>query len=318
MLKDYTKKPLTYLQQSDLLQQRNMVIHDRPTALSALSKISYYRLSAYWYPFRQRDSSGWVTDNFIAGTSFEEAVNRYEFDRKLRLLVLDAIERIEVSLRTKLTYHLAHQYGPYGHTDSANFHPRFHHAHWLSELELKEANRSQEEFIRHFKNHYRGFPRLPVWIATEVMSFGLLSKLFRGLKHQDKRIIGETYELHPKTLADWLHVLTYVRNICAHHGRLWNRELAIRPVLQGLDKNWLPSKTPTNNRLFIILLIINQLLKVNHNNTDWQKSLENLIAPIIANPLLRQSMGFPSDWQTHALWMSHPKNFQSAEKEITV
>jgi len=199
MLKDYTKKPLTYLQQLDLLQQRNMIIHDRSAALSTLSKISYYRLSAYWYPFRQRDSSGRVTDNFVSGSSFEEAVRRYEFDRKLRLLVLDAIERIEVSLRTKLTYHLAHQYGAYGHTDFSNFHPQFHHTHWLSELELKEASRSQEEFIRHFKNHYRGFPRLPVWIATEVMSFGLLSKLFRGLKHQDKRIIGEAYDLHPKT-----------------------------------------------------------------------------------------------------------------------
>lgn len=307
MLKNYTKKPLTHIEQLDLLKNRGMAVDDNSTALNILSKISYYRLSAYWYPFRQRDKNQ-VLDNFVATASFEEAVNRYEFDRKLRLLVLDAIERIEISLRTKLTYHLAHQYGAYSHIHSFNFHPQFRHQEWLKEVEQKEASRSQEEFIRHFKNHYQGFPSLPVWIATEVMSFGLLSKLFHGLKHLDKRKVAQDYGLHPKTLADWLHVLTYVRNICAHHGRLWNRELAIRPALQGLEKSWLPPQTPNNNRLFMVLLIINKLLKINYSNLDWQKNLENLMAPITLNPSLRNAMGFPRDWQAHPLWATN-ENF---------
>ncbi len=318
MLKKYTKPPLTFQQQINLLQKRNMRIEDVPAAINILSKISYYRLSAYWYPFRSRNNSGQITDHFINGASFEEAVNRYELDRKLRLLILDAIERIEISLRTKLTYHLAHQYGAYSHTDAHNFHLRFAHAEWLAELESKEASRSREEFIRHFKNNYHGFPRLPVWIATEVMSFGLLSKLFGGLQHQDKRIIAKTYNLHHKTLADWLHVLTYIRNICAHHGRLWNRELAIRPVLQGLGKNWLPPNTPNNNRLFIVLLIINQLLNNHHNNTDWQKSLEKLISPVASNSILRQAMGFPANWQTHPLWSNHKNLLQIKQDKLTV
>ena len=303
MLKAYVKKPLTYLQQLDLLQKRGLTIDDKSFALNHLSKVSYYRLSAYWYPFRQRDDSEQVKDNFIRGSSFEEAVIRYEFDRKLRLLVLDAIERIEISLRAKLTYHLAHRYGAYGYIDPIHFHPQFPHEIWLRELEQKEINRSKEEFIRHFKIHYEGFPRLPVWIATEVMTFGLLSKLFKGLTHQDKRTIGDMYNLHYKTLVDWLHVLTYIRNICAHHGRLWNRELAIRPTLQGLGKNWLPPYTPNNNRLFIVLLIINQLLRVNHNNLDWQKDLERLILSFSLSPILRKSMGFPINWQDHDLWV---------------
>lgn len=95
--------------------------------------------------------------------------------------------------------------------------------------------RSQEDFISHFKVNYDGFPRLPVWMATEVMSFGVLSKLFNALKNEDKREIAKIYHLHPKTLADWLHVLTYIRNICAHHSRLWNKKLAIRPNLHGLN-----------------------------------------------------------------------------------
>jgi abortive infection bacteriophage resistance protein len=302
MSKPYHKKPLTFEGQLTQLQDRGLTVNDPKVALSTLSHISYYRLSAYWHPHRKRDGSGVVLDDFISNASFEEVLARYEFDRKLRLLILDAIERIEVSLRTQITYHLAHQYGAYGHTFSTNFHPQFKHQEWLKELEQKEAVRSQEEFIRHFKDAYEGFPRLPVWMATEVMSFGLLSKLFKGLASNDQKAIAKIYAIHPKALADWLHVLTYVRNICAHHGRLWNRKLAIRPSLKGLGKDWMSPQPLDNDKLFIVILIMNQLLKINNNDTDWRKNFEALMLPITKNTRLCKSMGFLEDWEKHKLW----------------
>lgn len=301
MLKRYNKPPLTFDEQLSQLQERGLQINNPKVTLITLSHISYYRLSAYWHPYRKRDLEGNVLDEFVANALFEEVLNRYEFDRKLRLLILDAIERIEVSLRTRITYYLAHQYGVYGHTNPANFHPKFWHQKWLEEVEGKEALRSQEEFIRHFKNTYQGFPRLPIWVATEIISLGALSRLFEGLWPYDRRAISEVYGLHPKTLVNWLHVLTYVRNICAHHARLWNRQLAIRPALQGLAKDWMSPKTPCNNKLFIVVLILKRLLDVNHNGSDWQRNFEELMSSL--NQLLHKDMGFPDNWQKHSLWV---------------
>ena len=108
MKRQYNKPPLTFDEQLNRLLVRGLIVENRELALSTFSTISYYRLSAYWYPFRQRNADGKATDNYISNTKFEEPLALYEFDRQLRLLVLDAIERIEVALRTKIThfYHI--------------------------------------------------------------------------------------------------------------------------------------------------------------------------------------------------------------------
>ena len=298
MRKLYQKPPLTLEEQLAQLKTRGLIIHDLPAATLALPHIGYYRLSAYWYPYRQIDGHI-VLDQFIVGASFEDAVTLYQFDRKLRLCIMDAIERIEVSLRTKITYQLAHQYGTYAHTDPSHFHDNFQHTAWLNKLE-HETEKSKEEFIVHFQEKYIGFPRLPVWMATELLSLGSLSMLFRGLKIDDQRAIAKMYEIHHKRLADWLQVLTYIRNICAHHSRLWNKRLAIRPSTSGTEKECPPPSTPRNDKVFIILLIIRQLLRTSEN--DWKNAIEKFLSPIINQPHLRKAMGAPSDWTNHSLW----------------
>ncbi len=131
----------------------------------------------------------------------------YEFDRRLRLLVMDAIERIEVYTRTLFIYQIGHKYGTFGHTDAANFHPKFDHAPWLAKLE-EEIARSKDVFITHYKNKYAGFPTLPIWMVTEVMSLGSLSVGYRGLKHDDKKVISNRFARTHRCLAGWLHTLT--------------------------------------------------------------------------------------------------------------
>ncbi|MFN7098277.1 MAG: Abi family protein, partial [Gammaproteobacteria bacterium] len=148
-LKTYNKPPLTFEQQLEKLAGRGLVIKDKSAALNALAQISYYRLSAYWHPFRQRDKNNnkVILDIFEANVGITDAIELYEFDRQLRLLVVDAIERIEVMIRTKITYHFGHKYGAFGHTQSTNFHDKFDHVTWLSTVN-GEVLRSKEEFIK--------------------------------------------------------------------------------------------------------------------------------------------------------------------------
>jgi len=300
MPETYQKPALTFSDQLALLQTRGLIINDPAHALTQLSTISYYRLSAYWYPFRIRDEHGNVTNDFIADTSFDDVINLYEFDRQLRSLVTDAIERVEVYIRTLITYHLGHTYGAFGHTDPANFHPNFRHAQWLTKLEV-EAGRSSDAFITHYKNKYAGFPTLPIWVITEVMSLGSLSFCYKGLMHTDKKAISGKLNIHHKRLADWLHKLTYIRNVCAHHSRLWNRELSIRPESSRAPE-WNPPVTPRNDRIFYILLMLRYLLKTTNNGDSWCQQCNELLEPLAQNGKLRAAMGMPDNWKEHPLW----------------
>ena len=195
MSRPYNKPALTFEEQITRLITRGLIVENKLQAISKLSTISYYRLSAYWYPFRARDAFKHVTDTFISNTTLNECFNLYEFDRKLRLLVLDAIERIEVAVRTKVTYLLAYTYGAFGHCEPINFHSKFAHKEWLLDIE-KETIRSKDEFIVHYQKEYAGFPILPIWMLTEIMSLGSLSKLYNGMKSSDKQAVSEHFNIH--------------------------------------------------------------------------------------------------------------------------
>ncbi|MFD1133989.1 Abi family protein [Psychrobacter sanguinis] len=302
----YDKSPLTFSQQITRLENKGMFFENKKHAEAKLASISYYRLSGYWYPFRIRNSQNIITSKFEPGTNFNEVVSLYEFDRKLRSLVLDAIERVEIAVRTQFTYQMGHKYGAFGYTNSENFHKGFDHNKWLSKIK-SEVDRSSDDFIEHFNNKYTGFPIVPIWMLTEVMSLGALSFGYRGLINnqaqgiEDKKLIANHFNLHHKKLEDWLHTLTYVRNVCAHHSRLWNRTLAIRPD-KTKDKKWLPPMTPRNDKIFYIPLMLRHLLKATGNGEDWKTEIDKLISPLATKKRWRAAMGIPEDWTEHPLW----------------
>jgi len=291
----YDKQPLTFEQQLDLLATRGLEFNDRDYALHNLERISYYRLSGYWYPVKNTD------DSFREGASFDIALQLYEFDRHLRLLVMDAIERVEISLRSAITYTLSHSYGTFAHTNSVNFRDRFKHDKWLSKVE-KESRNSREDFVRHYHRTYQGFPTLPIWMVTEVISLGALSRLFEGTLHQDQLKIAQDYDVQPVVLRSWIRTLTYIRNVCAHHARLWNRQLAVAPDLPRHDINWQAPTTPTNRRLFAVLLILRQMMQYHHQGVHWQQRVTKLLQPIAVKNYWRTAMGIPENWQSHPLW----------------
>jgi abortive infection bacteriophage resistance protein len=299
--KVYNKPALTFEEQLSKLESRGLIITDRELARHQLSTINYYRLSAYCYPYRIRTHSKNIESEFLPNTLFSDIITLYEFDRHLRLLMIDAIERIEVHLRTSVSYQLGHKYGAFGYVNSQNFHPNFDHALWLSKLK-KEVTQSSDEFVNHFKRTYIGFPELPIWMITELMSLGSLSFCYKGMTHEDKRAISNPLNIHYKTLGDWLHTITYIRNVCSHHGRLWNRELAIRPETRSPDINWSPPITPRNDRVFYIFLILRFLLKQTTFNDEWKIACDDLIKPFSTKVQWRAAMGLPINWLEHPLW----------------
>jgi len=192
----YTKPPLTIKQQISQLQKRGMVFEDTTQAAHYLSQINYYRLTAYWLSFE----SDHATHAFQPGTSFEQVLNLYIFDRELRLLVLDAIERIEVSIRTQLSFQLGHRYGAHPHLKSTLFKTSWDHARQVSNL-TKEACRSKETFIQHLLAKYSdSLP--PIWAVVEIMTLGQLSKWYANVKSESPRFFRRHFYLSQATLAD--------------------------------------------------------------------------------------------------------------------
>ncbi len=298
----YNKPPLTLEDQVIQLKKRGMIIDDESACKKTLSNISYYRLSAYSHPFRMRNNSQ-VLSNFIDGVNWNTIIKLYEFDKKLRLLVMDAIEVIEIAVRTQITYNFSCQYGTFGYLNTNNFHHKFSHSDWLGKI-TSEVNRSKDTFVMHFKNEY-GDDNLPIWMMTEVISLGNLSKFYQGLKNQDKKSIANNFNVPYQRLKEWLHVLTYVRNICAHHSRLYNRELTIQPSkVKKKEKEWNPPITPNRNKVFYVLLMLRHLMASLNSDSDWKKKIEELIDDNFCSKECKvlTMMGFSSQWKKHPKW----------------
>lgn len=287
----YLKPARTFDQQLDLLRQRGLTVGDPVRALRWLQSVSYYRLSAYLLPFKDGEQ-------FRPETDFNDVAGLYIFDRKMRLLVLDAIDRIEVAIRTSVTYEIGHVYGAFGHTDPANVAPGFDHSRFMSEL-LEEEKRAMETFASHFRQQYAEEPHLPVWMATELLSFGTVSKLYQSLDPKLRQQVAAPYKVDAQFLVSWLHTLTYARNVCAHHKRLWNRDFAIKPRFPSRSLAW-PHKVPDNGHLYAVLVVLRHMMKVNSPNSKWVERLHALLA---AHPTVPQrAMGFPDGWQQLTTW----------------
>lgn len=240
MLPPYSKPHLSFADQVALLKSRGLAITDDWLAERHLARIGYYRLKDYWHPFRETqqatrpDGSRYtqVHETFRAGTQFVDAVDLYVFDKKLRLLMSDAIERIEVALRVDVAHTLGHR-SRFAHRETQHLDPKrtaapaggglTRHHKWLQKAKDAES-RSKSEWIKQF--HSRFAAPLPIVMAVETWEFGMLSHLIEMAHPSDRQSISGRFGLaDSETLASWIRCLAYVRNVCAHHGRLWNHPL---------------------------------------------------------------------------------------------
>ena len=291
----YSKPALTFDQQVELLVSRGMT-GDRDLMRTRLATVNYYRLSGYWYPFRNPD------DSFKAGTSFELVWSRYVFDRRLRLLVMDAIERFEVAMRTQLAHHHAIHHGPFAYALDPTSRPKMERKEYVGFYSkiLEELSRSKEPFVTHFYKKYGDVHDVPpIWEAVEVMSFGNVVTLYKNTTHKVKQDVATVFNVPDTVLDSWLLTLNTVRNICAHHARLWNRELGVKPLIPRYPQWHEPVKIP-NDRVFGILTICKHCLNCVAPQSKWPTHLNKLLTDYPDIP--RDSMGIPANWTESPIW----------------
>ncbi len=295
----YLKPPLTFEQQAQRLINQGLIINDAKLLADRLSTVSYYRLSAYWHPFKTAD------DRFVDGTTFETVWRRYTFDRHLRLLVMDAIERVEVAvLRTRMVEHFTLQHGPFGYRQLGNFRAtcdQAAHRRLLQEIDLAFA-RSKETFVQHFRSKYTAEPHPPLWMMVEVMTYGQLFTLFRQLQSKEQKVLAAEMDLYPPVLDSWLHTLNYVRNAVAHHARLWNRQLPIQPKMP--ERRHRPEfhdpASISGERMFGVLSALRYLLSRIAPQSQWPQRVTALLTDYHDIPT--GPMGFPVNWTDYPLW----------------
>ncbi|MDR0863823.1 MAG: Abi family protein [Candidatus Symbiothrix sp.] len=292
----YTKIFHSYQEQITLLKSRGMQFSDENKALHLLENISYYRFSGYWYPLLA-DKHNHV---FKSDANFETAFNLYKFDRELRKLIISELEKIEVAVRSKTAYILSTECNAFWIEDTALFANTAKHRTTLAKIG-DELSRSDEEFILSFKSKYSN-PYPPSFILLEITSFGALSRLYENLKSgKAKRDIANAFGLPDKVFMSWLHSFVYIRNVCAHHARIWNRWLRIQPLFpKNATNTWLINKQVGNNRMYYALSMILYMLNTVNPKHTFRQKLENLFQKY--PNVDRQAMGFPADWQNEPLW----------------
>ena len=223
----YPKPPLKYEEQLEKLKKRGCIINDDKKCISILKSINYYRLSAYFLPFKLDNG------NYEEGLSFERVFSIYEFDRKLHGILFNALEETEIFLRSKIAYFHAHKYGALGYMDKANFSVKAElHENFIENFKREIDKNKNILFVKHHIYKYGG--EFPIWAASEMFTFGMLSKFFANMTWQDREnLSNDIYKANPKFVGSWLRCCTDLRNICAHYGRLYFRTFSAAP--SGID-----------------------------------------------------------------------------------
>lgn len=310
-LPTYTKKPISYRDQAELLKSRGMG-DDIDYIEEKLRTVNYYRLSAYWFGAWKINEDGTHKDEFKEGTKFSTVWDRYTFDRRLRLCIMDAIERIEVDFKTTFVNVLTFKTGdPFAHFNEVNF-PNFpivkkskkgDKIYKFSETKIRiknEVDGSCEEFVAQHRNKYSGI--MPFWKTCEVISFGVISVLFEGLDKYTKKEIANRYKMPANILEDAIKHLCYLRNLCAHHSRVWNRNMAIKYTVPNKKNNPVfhnPISIP-NQKIFGSMSLLKHFMDIIAPQSRWTKSFIDLIEEHPNIPL--SAMQMPENWREYELW----------------
>ena len=280
-----------------LLQSRGLTISDSAKAESYLEYIGYYRLSAYMYPLLQMPKE---LHRYKPHSSFSQVMMLYRFDKKLRLLIFNEIEKIEVAVRSAIVNIGSEMTGnPFWMTDSSNFidTQKFHRTMDLIDAEL---HHSREDFIVHFKQTYSdAYP--PAWILAEVLPFGVITNIYSNLKTaRIKKSIARRFGLQMAPFESWLTIVTLTRNSCCHHARVWNKQNTIRPMIPNhMIGNWITLPTDAL-RIYFNLCIIKYFLNIISPSNDMKAKLDTLL--VCYPDIDTAAMGFPRDWEREPLW----------------
>ena len=306
----YDKPVLSARQHIEQWQARGLRVPDLDKACHYLDVISYYRFSAYSLPFQH----GNPDHSFREGVLFDDLLDLYIFDRELRLLIQDAVERIEVALRASMTNVLAGHHGSHAYLDSSVFDTRYDH-NWLIDQIKKKCNEPKvESFIDHYRRRYTTPSLPPIWMVLEILTFKEVSVLFSYLRlKEDKQALVRYWGVPDALLCSWFRALSDLRNVCAHHSRVWNREFGSRPQQPKKQLSGWPDLTPVvvegaqgrqiidpGKRLYMLLVVIEFLLRRVNPESDWHRRLFALMQK--HGKVSKAHMGMPDNWADDPFW----------------
>lgn len=278
------KQPTSFQEQLEKLKSRGCIVADETHAIQMLKKVNYYRLTAYFLPFKTDD------EKYENGTTFNTVIRLYDFDRKLRTLLMSIIEEIELMLRTQLSYYHAHKYGSLGYLDEESFKPRHNHEKFMKHVNDSIYNNRTQKFVKHHIENYDG--KFPIWTIIELFTLGELSRFYSDMIVADQKHIAKLlYHTTYYNVSSWLHCLTDIRNYCAHYSRLYfNQFPAIPPTPKGFPYN-------LKKRVFDYILVLKFLYP------EPEKFNNNLIIPLSAlleeysDCVVLNHIGFPINWR---------------------
>ena len=240
-------------------------------------------------------------------TSFSQVMMLYRFDKKLRLLIFNEIEKIEVAVRSTIVNIGCEMIAnPFWMTDSNNFidEGKFRHTMDLIDTELR---RSREDFISHFRQTYSDtYP--PAWILAEILPFGVLTNIYSNIRiPRIKKRIAQKFGLQVAPFESWLTIVTLTRNSCCHHARVWNKQNTIRPMMPNrMEGNWISLQTDSL-RIYFNLCIIKYFLDVISPNNDMKAKIDTLLSEYPNIDIT--AMGFPHNWDHEPLWQQSLQNY---------
>lgn len=292
-----------------------MLITDDNKAKECLRKIGYYRLRDYMIPFRgtyvgidlknNKPYTGAVRQ-FSIGTNLSLVHDLYVFDKKLRLLILDGIERIEIYMRVKISGIISKR-DIFGHRNRIELSPKFapdprtctdktDHEEWINRLN-SDFKRSKKDYIKDYKDKYSS--PLPIWMSIEIWTFGTMSVFLSGMKENDiNEICHELLIPRRELLTSWIKTLNYIRNVCAHHSRLWNISLDVQSKhpKKGdlLDFDHFIDNKKSFYRIYYPICVMNYLLSIISPDSSWKKQLKDHINSLPSSQYIKKEhMGFP-------------------------
>ena len=277
--------PMTIDEQVENLKNIGLIVDDEEYAKKILNDISYFRLiKAYSLNLKSKNGC------YNKQTAFKEIVDLYLFNSNFRQLIFPEIEKVEINVRCRLANFFAEQYGVLGYLQAENFSNENYHAQFLEYIKEEVRRNSKAPFVRNFKENYEG-GNLPIYALVEVFSFGTLSKFYKNMLNKDKKAIAKTFGVGYTYFESWLESISYVRNICAHYGRIYNAKLSKTPILY---KEYTQVGIG-NNRIYGVLLCLKYLLK---DDDHWNLFVDKIELLFDKYPCVQIStMGFPENWK---------------------
>jgi abortive infection bacteriophage resistance protein len=275
------------------LRERGLIIGDEPKALRQLQVIGYYRLLIYMRPLQLLPGK-----LFRAGARFDDIVALYDFDRRLRLICLDAIERVEVALRAAINNELAVPLGPHFYLDPRNFEK-------VDGFKKFQRLACSADYlaITHYYDHYHAPSLPPIWAVTEAITFGAISRLFADLTLANRKLVARAFGYDEEILVSWFRSISDLRNRCAHHNRTWNANMA--PCQPKVARRVAAQFGSRQDCFYARAVVLAALLDAIGQGAVWRRDLAWHVRG--AQPLISAAtMGFPPGWEAMPFWVLPP------------